>query len=289
MTTSAPKLAILFAVTFLGQQCAQAQQPDRAISRLPAGTRVEHESNSTWNRIVLLSKPRIISGQVESIPAGIREVASSFVLTILASVESFSDNAGRERFRLADVGIGYSTLVEKRLTVVTSETNREIGANLGLFGSWMLKTNESQLDTAQFVAKTSTLYLFDVPALMLREGKHVEFVMRHFIWLNSRSGKCSCLVWLIDPKVDPTAVDGPLRWIPENTIEDRDIHVDSNQFVVGFPTDRAFALEKLPPGRDVQWTTDARQLAAIEQYDSPTLKSLTEALNACLQSLRGSQ
>jgi hypothetical protein len=42
-------------------------------------------------------------------------------------------------------------------------------------------------------------------------------------------------------------------------------------------------MEKLPPGKPIPWSDEARALAALEQYDAPALRGLSSALNAMLQ------
>lgn len=261
----------------------------RELQRIEAGTLISAENTqSPWNRVVLLARPRIASGDVDSLPTAIRESVSDFVLTIMASVEEYADpNSAEPRFRLADVGLGYSTEVNGELRAVSVADAGKAGINLGLFARMLLIENEKQLKTAKVITRTSTLMIIDAPAYVLRDGEHYECVMRHFIWVEPTTGRNAALVWLIDqdsagnPIVDLS--ESP-RWAPAGLQEDRAIHVDGREFnMFGIPGKKAFAMESMPPGKPVAWTEEARSLAALPSYTVDTLRSLSAALNAMLQ------
>lgn len=267
-----------------------------ALPRIEAGTLVSTgtdagESSGRWNRVVLLARPRIASGDVESLSTAIRDSVSDFVLTILASVEEFHDpTVGQSRFRLVDVGVGYSTQVNGEMRTVTVADAAKVGVKLGIFPRMLLAENEKKLATATITARTSTLMIIDTPAVVLRDKEHHEFIMRHFIWVEPTTGRNAALVWLIDhDKAGHPVVDAnePPRWAPAGLREDRAIHVDGKEFnFIGIPNDRAFAIEDLPPGRPIPWTAEARALAAKPSYQVEELRSLSLALNAMLQATR---
>jgi hypothetical protein len=219
-----------------------------------------------------------------------RGVASSFVLTILATIEPYRESdTAQTRYRLSELGFGFSKEVDGKLTVIGSDDYEHLGLRLGFVEQRTLAQNEKQLDLPRLVARTSTLMMFDVPAIMSRDGKHEDFVMRHFVWIDARSGQNSALVWLLKPDKTRglTLVDDPLRLVRAGTREDRQIHVDSSQFILGgIPTERSFALESLPPGLSIPWTQAARRHAAQPSYDAQSMEALTTALNAALQSVR---
>ena len=60
------------------------------------------------------------------------------------------------------------------------------------------------------------------------------------------------------------------------------IHVDGRSFFLGIPSERAFALEDLPPGTDIVWTAEAKSLATLMTYDSSELNQFATALNQML-------
>lgn len=260
------------------------------MPRITAGTLVENEDASRWNQVVLLARPRLASGDVSSLPSFVGKAASSLVLSIMATVEPKVDQAGEKRFKLSEVGVGYSYAVDGNLTIITAEDASRLGAALSLVQRQMLSENEKQIEKVRIVARTSTLLLFDTPAILLRDAKHKRYVMRHFVWINSRTGRTATLVWLLEPEEDQlVVVNEPLRWVPAGTKEDRAIHVDGEEIsFLGVPSDEAFALEGLPPGRDVQWTENAKRYAGLKEFSKDELRELTVTLNQALSSLKKS-
>ena len=111
--------------------------------------------------------------------------------------------------------------------------------------------------------------------------------MRHFVWVDSSTGRTAALVWLI--KRDSAGgyvveVEEPARWAPAGLREDRAIHVDGRQFnFLGIPTEKAFAIERLPPGRQVPWTEEAKDVAATEHFDRDSLQRISNALTNMLR------
>ncbi len=269
--------------------CAQELvSTSRDLPRIEAGTRIEDAQDQYWNRIVLLARPRISSGDIESLPSVIRNSVSEFVLTIMASVEQVTDPAnGQMRYRLMDIGVGYSTMIDGTLRAVTVADAERLGVDLGLFPRMMLSENEKQLTTARIIARTSTLMIIDTPAFVLRGQQHREYTMRHFVWVDPQTGRNAALVWLIDRDAVGNPVvemSEPARWAPAGLQEDRAIHVDGQEFnMFGIPNKKAFAIENLPPGKEVPWTEAARHLAPLDTYDAQSLRELSTALNDMLQ------
>ncbi len=264
----------------------------KTLALLPAGTPVENvRETAKWNQVVLLARPTISSGDVSALSASLQNAASSLVLSIVASVERTADATGeREVYRLSDVGVGYSTPVRDKLVVVTPDGAAQAGAKLGLFQQGMLGESMKQITGIPVLAHTSTLMLFETPALMLRDGRHQDFKVRHFVWINSATGQLTMLVWLVSDKPvgeSYQVIDEPLRWVPSGMKESREIHVDGSQFsILGIPGKKAFALEDLPPGKKVRWTDAARAIAGRTSYSSDELLQLTQALSDTLAPLR---
>jgi hypothetical protein len=280
---------------FIVSRPAIAQEPSwRSLSRIAAGTLVENSDSQRWNRIVLLARPKLSSGDVERIPASIRSTVSTFILTILATVEpTTEEGTGETKYRLAELGVGYSMDVGGDLKVVTVANASDAGVSLGFISRQMLSENEKQLATARVIARTSTLAIFDSPAILFRDDSHKDFVIRHLVWIDSRTGSGSMLVWLLEQNGDDrlsVVADEPIRWLPPGMKEVRDIHVDGNEFsLLGIPSKRAFALEDLPSGKQVPWTQEALALAAQESFNQDSLRQLTGALNQALQVLKTAQ
>ena len=79
-------------------------------------------------------------------------------------------------------------------------------------------------------------------------------------------------------------INEPMRVVTTGTVEDRGIHVDGSEFMLGIPSERAFALESLPPGISVPWPTEHRivDLASKSSYDERQLLELSSTLNLAI-------
>lgn len=317
-----PQYAILqFLIAFLAQgsgcDCVFAQDISvpfsRTVTRIEAGVPVSDESRLRWNRTVLLAKPRISSGDTESLAGFLRQSVSKYVLTLLATVEAVPSKQGSaesstgpiassdsqdttapasQRFRLSEVGVGHSVQVGNRWIVIRPDDYEAHGVKLSFFERQILAENQRQFSEIRTIARMSTLLMFDVPAVLLYDGKHQDFDMRHLVWIDSKTGRLFTLIWLLQPQ---SPVEGdhpgpaqvvatePLCWWDGSQIEDRAIHVDQGEFTLGIPGKRAFALEKMPSGRAIAWNTPALQLAGLPSYDQGSLRALLTAFNQANQ------
>jgi hypothetical protein len=298
-------------------------QPDsvafhKTVTRIEAGIPVMDETRNRWNRTVLLAKPRISSGDTEALAGFIQDSVSKFVLTILATVDEMpatessalknspdngpgsdassqngnSKQQSLRRFRLAEVGVGHSVQVGHRLIVIRPDDYQAHGARLSFLERQMLSENQRQFADIRTVARMSTLLMFDVPALLRNNGQNQEFDMRHLVWIDSKTGQLFTLIWLLHPNGSQASQPSggsqvvssvPLCWWDSQQIEDRAIHVDKAQFTLGIPGKRAFALEKMPAARAIQWNSAALELAGLRQYDADSLRTLLQALNQANQ------
>lgn len=262
--------------------------PRGSVTRIPAGTPLDNSANERWNRVVLLSRPSIESGDVDAVPKTIREAAASLVVTILATIESSTNEQGVVRFRMTEIGVGTSAEIEGEWKVVTLESANQLGLSFGFFQRRLLDENDKQFRKLQLIAKTTTLAIFDAPTIMLRNGQHRDYQMRHFVWIDSSSGASATLVWLLerDTQGQLRTVDEPAQWLPAGLKEKRAIHVERNEFTLGFPGARAFALRDLPPGKPIPMNAEAQQLAALPHYSMDQLRALTTALNRAIQATK---
>jgi len=262
---------------------------------------------------VLLAKPRISSGDTQSLAEFLRQSVSKYVLTILATVDVVPSKQGSaesgtapsasvdgqgssaptpQRFRLSEVGVGHSVQVGSRWIVIRPDDYEAHGVRLSFFERQILAENQRQFSEIRTVARMSTLLMFDVPALILYDGKHQDFDMRHLVWIDSRTGRLFTLIWLLQSQstregdqIGPAQVVAtePLCWWDGSQMEDRAIHVDQREFTLGIPGKRAFALEKMPSGRAIEWSPSALQLAGLPSYDQASMRALLTAFNQANQ------
>ena len=269
----------------------------RSVQRIEAGVKARQEGTHRWNRVVMLAKPRISSGDTEAVTGFIQQTASRFVLTILASVDGSSDPATKKGYRLAEVGVGHSVQVGDDLVVILPDDYEAHGARLSFLERQVLVENQRQFAEIQTIVRTSTLLMFDVPSLLFHDGQHQDFVMRHLVWIDSNNGNLLTLIWLLKPLVVGKSGASSLQLVASvpislwdgDQLEDRAIHVDGREFTLGIPSKRAFALEKMPTGHAIAWNEAAREVAALSVYDEESLRALLTAINHAMEQPKNNQ
>jgi len=274
------------ALTPLG--AAEESVPDRPIvTVIAAGTMVDEPERDRWNRIVLLATPRFTSGDTADVSESITNAVSQFTFTILATVRPAADATEPAAHDLVEVGIGYSVPVNGQLTVIAPDAQFP-SVPLDFMGRQVLNAEQKSLGDITCVGANDTAFVFDSPTITLRDDEHINLVVRHMVRIDRRSGACSSCAWLLEAGSDGSLVpvDEPLRLIDGGTREERSIHVDGRRFMFGFPTKQAFAVEDLPPGRRIDWSTTLRTAADAPAYTAPALDTLTAALDAAIASLR---
>lgn len=263
-----------------------AQSP---LPRITPGTIVDISGGGItdrerWNQVLLLATPRIASGDTEKLSESIRESVSGLTLTILATI-SKDDN---DRYRLVEVGVGYSVPVDGKQLVVSIASASQLRVKLSFVASQMLRENENRLTGVVRVASTSSWLMFDAPAVLHRGGEHRDYTVRHLCWINPNTGNAATLVWLLgmDSKSASRIVNEPPRVVAVGTVEDRRIHVDGSEFLFGIPNDRAFALESLPPGPAMAWPNPVSPLVSKRDYTTQELTELVAYLNQIIAGAR---
>jgi hypothetical protein len=267
------------------------------------GTVVVERGGSRWNRLVLLSQPTLVGGDVQRIPAAVRRSVSRFSLTVMATVRRSQSDAGEgssaaeprggesstwREFRLSEVGVGYSARVGDRRVIVDVDSAERLGLDLSLIDRYVLDQNVERLSGPRLAARSSTLMIFDAPAILARGGNHRDATMRHLVWVDSDSGQTAVAAWfLVDRESaadkSPAVLRGkPLRVLPSGIREKRRIRVDADEFFLGIPTERAFAMQSLPPGRPIAWTDRLASLASRRSYSPETLAEFTSSLNEAI-------
>lgn len=276
--------------------CATAVAEEKAAPAKPmavieAGTVVDVPDRDRWNRVVLLATPRFTSGDTEDVSESIKEAVARFTFAILATVRSrdTSADAGATapRHELVEVGVGYCMPVNDRLTVVAPNATIA-GLSLDFLSRQVLSAKHKSLAEIGCVGRHGTAVVFDAPTLMLRGDDHEDLVVRHLVRLDPRSGGCSTCAWLVTTTQEGefSPVEEPLRLIDGGTREVRPIHVDGRRFTFGLPTKQAFAVEDLPPGRRVDWSTTLRKAAAAPDYSDAAIDRLIAELDTAVASLR---
>lgn len=275
-------VAILAVTALFGsrpsEQILLAQQP---IPVLPSDVHVAITTDAEqWNRLILLATPKVSSGDVSRLSDSMKSAATKCSLTLMATV-----NQESSRFFLREIGVGYSVSIDGRQKTISSSTAADQGVRLGFIERQVLRGNEKRFSEVMQVARTTTLAMFDAPAVFMTASGHRALVVRHLCWIDPKTGKGATLTWLLQSDAagkGGTPSEVPMRLVPWGTLETRKIHVDGKAFVFGVPTETAFGLEELPPGTSVQWTEEAKRIAGQASYSEQEIKVLAVAMNAAI-------
>lgn len=253
------------------------------ISMIPAGTKFGDQAPAGWSHLISFVRSRLTSGDVQSVSETIRYYGEIFNLVMLGH----ADLNGQGKYELDKVAIGFSMMLKGVHTIVTAETQSELGADLNLIGRSVLDGNMESLQKVQQVARTPNSLLIDAPAIMLRDGKHRDMIVRYYVWVFPENGNLGTLVWLLDRSSEDDSyrmADTTAELLPANMREERVINVDADQFILGIPSKKAFAMVEIPQGISFAISDEMKTIGAKKNYTAETFAKLTTAITKTLQS-----
>lgn len=263
------------------------------LSMVPPGTRFGENPPKGWSNLISFARGQLTSGDVDSVTETVRYYGEIFNLVMLANADT---PEAEGKFELDKVAVGFSMVIQGINTIVTSETQGDLGGGLSFLGRGVLDGNIDSLRDVQQVARTRNNIVIDAPAIVLRDGEHREMVVRYYIWVFPENGNIGTLVWLLDlvsKKTGPSSKNaGPaeektglrvanttIQLLPPNMQEIRVLNVDGDQFnILGIPSKDAFALVQIPQGIAFEMTKEMQALAAETTYTAESLKKLTGAI-----------
>ncbi len=252
----------------------------QSLGRIEPGTVVGPNGIEGWSHLVLLVRPKLAAGDVDSLHSWAKDYAKRFMLTIAA------DTAvdGHGEYYLSRLGVGFSCDAGDRTVVVGAADTG--GVELGFIERQVLDGNEGTLADVYTVGRTPRMVVFDQEKLqILLDGKPQVLVMRHAVLVNSQTGDVSTLLWLLRPEGGRYRIaTGQLRILRPNLREDRVIHVDKSHVnALGIPTPQAFSMTQLPPGDTFTFVPDWEPLAVARTMNHEQLRALEAKLSALLQ------
>jgi hypothetical protein len=250
------------------------------VEWIKPGTVIGEGPPQGWSHLVILAKPRIGVGDVAAIPQTAIHYGSMFSFVIVANVRAEGKaDAEQKRYYLERVAIGMATDVKGRNVIVTAE--QTMGADVGFIGRAVMRENDKLLATdMRQVARTRTMDVFDVSALVRRDNLHRPMVLRHVFVVTPQTGQLTTFVWLLGREGTDgyTLADNAIQMLPPQMHEDRVLSVDARKFTLGIPGADAFALARLPQGTPIKYSKSLTTLAAVRRFTPETLLSLENEL-----------
>src|SRR5262249_554407 len=171
--------AALLLACVSGVACSQTEAPRppadvtvRHVQIVPPGTVIDKGPPKGWSHLIIKSQPRLTSGDIKQISDMAARMSSMLFTTMLANVQGERAANGQVTYRLTTVAVGMGTKVNGRDMVLSPDTHRKLGANLGLIGGTVFnKAFEKQQDL-RVIARSPTLAVIDAPVALVRGDKH---------------------------------------------------------------------------------------------------------------------
>jgi hypothetical protein len=232
-----------------------------------------------WSHLILAAYPRVASGDVDEVFQTVLEYGSQFTFAIVANVAR-TELGQRTEYRLDKVAMGIGTKVGGRNTIISSQTQADLGANLGFVSRQVLSANEESMqETIRQVVRTPTMLVYDAETVFLHRGEHRKMVIRQVVLVSATDGRLGSLVWLLEPADSSYQLaEETMCFLPPNLQEDRVLNVDADKFFLGIPAGDAFAMVRLPPGTRIRFVPSLRRLAAIHRFSAETAQQLEAEL-----------
>lgn len=251
-------------------------------AEIAPGTVVGTTAPAGWSHLVIKSLPRVRADQRAGLPELTVEKAGWMFTAFLADVGRGPDGS----FALKRVGLGLGAKGKGRDMVVTSETGRKLGAEMGLFGGMILDKGYEVQRKAVVPVWGAGFGLLDTP-VWYRCGDANKLVRyRYALLVDRATGRLDVLMWSL-------GADGPgcgrlaeVVRIAPNTLDPAELVVDRrkvNRF--GVPSDDAFAVEQLPPGTRRPLPDDLRPLAGTTRFTQESARDLEARLRGLLRDL----
>ena len=251
------------------------------VAPIPPGTVIADAAPDGWSHLILKSQPRFSEESAAEVSQATRDMIGLLFTAIVADVE----RKGFRRFVLAKVAAGVGTEVNGQDTIISSESQAELGAELGLIQQMVLSGGEKHVRKMVCVARSSTMAVLDAPNLLCLDEKHTEAVIRYALLVDRRSGRLNTIAWAIkkDNQSNLATMIGPAQWLPGDYVEDCLLHVDHGGYILGIPTSAAFARCQIPQGRrTLEFPPELAALATATEWDQEAARTLEKQLRKLL-------
>ncbi len=261
-------------VSYITADSATYDLTAKPADSLEPGTIVEKSAPEGWSHLVIKSLPRVRDSEKKDLPELTVEKASWMFTAFLANVKK--DENGRHKFDKAALGLGAKA--RKRDTILTAETGRKLGGDLGLFGGEILKKGYEIQNKAVLVFSGPSMALLDTP-VWFRVGDDNKLVRyRYAMLVDPGSGRLDTLLWRLGTDGVGTSFDDAV-WLKPDTVDVAELVVDRrkvNRF--GIPSDDAFAVDKMPGGLKIAIPAAIQKLAAQTRFTADEAFALDSAL-----------
>lgn len=283
-------VAALASCALLAQPAmGETTQTPAPIKLISPGTIIADEPPAPWTHLIVKSQPRVTAGDVAEVASSQIRFASLYFMATLARVEQdkATTTTTPPTYRLADLASGIGTNIGGRDVIVSPDTAKKLGADLGWIGGALLKEMYEEQQTVRVIARTAATAVWDTPIVLRLDGKNRSLQLRYAVVVDPQSGRLDAFAWLLDVESSGAGLElrDRLQWLAPNTQIDCRLFVDKSEYFLGIPSDEAFACLSIPRGQ-VQFNMNQPQIAALltrRQYNKEETELLATTLRRLVQ------
>jgi hypothetical protein len=212
--------------------------------------------------------PKLVSGDLNTLPETASTTATLFRTTLLADVRPVNDDRGVPHYRLKRVGIRLCTPVKGVDTVVSSDSLERLGLDLGMVAGYVLERAEQEVAKGRLIARTPTFAVLSSPVdLRVVEG-HRHVLLRYALLVEPETGALRTTVCAVSAEPDRRRPVPRVALLPPGLIYDSEVDVLASRLLGTVPFNWSFAVRSLPPGRSMALPPDL-QARFIRDVFSP--------------------
>jgi hypothetical protein len=222
-----------------------AQRPE--IVFLEGDTVIDRTAPPGWTNLIVKSKPRLASGDLETLPAQARTTATLFRTAIVADVRR--SVRGKGPYQLARLGLGLCVPVDGHDRVAMSSVPSEARASLGLIERQVLSVAEAELKKGRVLASTPGFTLVGAPAVQQFGTKHVAVLVLYGFLVDPQNGRLTTVVWSVPQTLLASSSTNSVNVLAPALVYDCALDVEAELWLGTIPKGWSFAMRSLPPGR----------------------------------------
>lgn len=235
---------------------AQATGSQPRLVQLTAATRIGDAPPEGWSHLVIKSVPRLASGDWRELPDIAHKTATMFRTVLLADVKPLGLD---KEFILSRVGLAMCVPARDGRNddvVIASDRVEALGMRLSTVEQMVLDAAEAELAESRIVAFTSSFALLRSPATMLVSGKHYKVDLYYAFCVEPTTGRLRVGAWSMWPGDRPQPPPPFVVEVAPKTRFDCAIDVQARKVLGVVPYSYSFAMQKLPPGREIPIKTN---------------------------------
>jgi hypothetical protein len=250
----------------------------RPPEAIPPGAVIDRSAPPGWSHLIVKGKPRVRPDERGKTNSFTARMAEWMFTAFVADVRP--DESGRHRIRSVALGLGCS--VNGRDMVITPERAAALGADTGWISTTILTKGYERQRQSVVVFRGETAWLVDTPLWYRLGGKHRLVRYRYALLTDGPGGPLDVVCWLLPPGGgldDPPAA----VWLRPDTIDEAELVIDPAEFTVGVPSEAAFAVDRLPPGRPLgELPPGLREVAALSKFRPEDARALEDGVRRML-------